>query len=147
MSTGIASVCSPRGSLDLRSWPYRFVGSHVLADISGSLSPLLSDGAALEALPRRASESAGATVLTAHHGAFEPLGVTAIVVLAESHVSIHTWPEWGGATIDAHPCGAAGHEQLVRIIVTELAPSTVRSAISAIGRLTSMTNSTASALH
>lgn len=106
----------------------RSVGSHVLADISGSDSPLLDDGAGLEALLIRASQAAGATVLTAHHHAFEPQGVTAIVVLAESHVSVHTWPEWGGATLDAYTCGAADPEQLIDLVIAELAPINVRRA-------------------
>lgn len=106
----------------------RSVGSHVLADISGSTSPLLNDGQALLDLLCRASEQAGATVLTAHHHAFEPQGVTAIVVLAESHVSIHTWPEWGGATLDAYTCGAADPELLMDIVIEELNPAIVRRA-------------------
>lgn len=106
----------------------RSVGSHVLADISGSTSSLLNDGQALLDLLCRASEQAGATVLTAHHHAFEPQGVTAIVVLAESHVSIHTWPEWGGATLDAYTCGAADPELLMNIVIEELKPVIVRRA-------------------
>lgn len=106
----------------------RTVGSHVLADISGSTSPLLDDGVGLEALLVRASEEVGATVLSRHHHSFEPQGVTAVVVLAESHVSIHTWPEWGGATLDAYTCGAADPERLVDLIIEGLAPTNVRRA-------------------
>lgn len=106
----------------------RSVGLHVLADISGSTSPLLDDAAGLERLLRSASEAAGASVLTAHHHAFEPHGATAVVVLAESHVSIHTWPEWGGATIDAFTCGAADPEGLVDLVIAGLQPTIVRRA-------------------
>ena len=106
----------------------RSVGLHVLADVSGSTSPLLDDAAGLEALLRSAAEQAGATVLTGHHHAFEPHGATAIVVLAESHVSIHTWPEWGGATLDAFTCGAADPERLIDLVIAGLNPATVRRA-------------------
>jgi len=106
----------------------RTVGNHVLADVSGSSSPLLNDPSGLEALLVRASTAAGATVLQAHSHAFEPHGATAVVVLAESHVSIHTWPEWGGATIDAYTCGAADPERLVDLIIEGLQPQTVRRA-------------------
>jgi spermidine synthase len=106
----------------------RTVGSHVLADISGSTSPLLNDGQGLEELLAHAAQSAGATVLSRHHHAFAPHGVTAVVVLAESHVSIHTWPEWGGATLDAYTCGPADSERLVDIIIEGLAPDNVRRA-------------------
>ncbi|MGI9196839.1 MAG: adenosylmethionine decarboxylase [Candidatus Nanopelagicales bacterium] len=106
----------------------RTVGQHVLADVSGSTSLLLNDPSGLEALLIDASEGAGATVLQAHSHAFEPHGATAVVVLAESHVSIHTWPEWGGATIDAYTCGSADPERLVDRIIEGLAPVTVRRA-------------------
>ena len=106
----------------------RTVGSHVLADISGSTSPLLDDGVGLEELLVRSSEAVGATVLSRHHHSFQPQGVTAVVVLAESHVSIHTWPEWGGATLDAYTCGAADPERLVDLIIEGLAPTNVRRA-------------------
>lgn len=106
----------------------RTVGSHVLADVSGSASPLLNDGPGLEALLVRAAVDAGATVLSRHHHAFEPQGVTAVVVLAESHVSIHTWPEWGGATLDAYTCGAADPERLIDLVIGGLAPENIRRA-------------------
>ncbi len=50
------------------------------------------------------------------------------MVLAESHVSIHTWPEWGGATLDAFTCGPADPEHLIDLIIEELAPTTIRRA-------------------
>lgn len=106
----------------------RTVGSHVLADVSGSDSPLLNDAAGLEALLREASLAVGATILASHHHAFEPQGATAVVVLAESHVSIHTWPEWGGATLDAYTCGAADPEHLIDRVIAGLAPKHVRRA-------------------
>ena len=91
----------------------RTVGSHVLAD---------------EALLVGAAEEVGATVLSRHHHSFQPQGVTAVVVLAESHVSIHTWPEWGGATLDAYTCGAADPERLIDLVIEGLAPTNVRRA-------------------
>lgn len=106
----------------------RTVGNHVLADISGSQSALLNDAAGLEALLVEASVAVGATVLTSHHHVFEPQGATAVVVLAESHVSIHTWPEWGGATLDAYTCGDVDPEALIKIVIDRLAPENVRTA-------------------
>lgn len=106
----------------------RTVGTHALADVSGSTSPLLDDAAGLEELLRTASLAAGATVLAGHHHAFEPHGATAVVVLAESHVSIHTWPEWGGATLDAYTCGDVDPEHLINLVIDSLAPTSVRRA-------------------
>lgn len=115
--------------LAFRPMSLRSVGNHALADISGSVSPLLNDAAGLEQLLVDASLSVGATVLTRHSHAFEPQGVTAVVVLSESHVSIHTWPEWGGATIDAYTCGDPDPVQLIEHVIAGLGPSVVRRAV------------------
>ena len=104
------------------------MGLHVLADISGCATAILNDCSGLERLLRDAAVAAGATVLTSHSHAFHPQGATAVVVLAESHVSIHTWPEWGGATIDAYTCGAADPERLVDLVIEGLQPTAVRRA-------------------
>ena len=89
---------------------------------------MLDDSVGLEALLVRAAEAVGATVLSRHHHAFKPQGATAVVVLAESHVSIHTWPEWGGATLDAYTCGAADPERLIDLVIEGLAPTNIRRA-------------------
>lgn len=106
----------------------RSVGQHVLADISGSTSELLNDAVGLEELLRTSSSAAGATILASESHAFEPQGASAIVILAESHVSIHTWPEWGGATLDAYTCGAADPEILIDLVIAGLAPTNIRRA-------------------
>ena len=51
---------------------------------------------------------------------FEPQGVTVLALLAESHVSVHTWPELGGAYVDALTCGTADARAIVRSIVRVL---------------------------
>lgn len=107
----------------------RSVGNHALADISGSTSPMLNDASGLEQLLVDASLTVGATVLTRHSHTFEPQGATAVVVLAESHVSIHTWPEWGGATIDAYTCGEADPEKLIEYVIDGLCPTVVHRAV------------------
>jgi S-adenosylmethionine decarboxylase len=53
-----------------------------------------------------AAERANSTLLKLQVHAFEPQGVTAIALLAESHLSIHTWPERGYAAVDIFTCGA-----------------------------------------
>ncbi len=82
-------------------------GTHYLLDLFGCSSPILDDELGLVALAAEAAAKAGATVLATHHHRFEPHGVSAICVLAESHLSIHTWPEIGTATIDVYTCGVA----------------------------------------
>ena len=56
----------------------------------------------------RAAKAAGLTVIGQHFHSFSPHGVTGVVVLAESHISIHTWPELGFGALDLFACGQ-GH--------------------------------------
>ena len=84
------------------------LGTHLLADLSGIAPERLRDCAALERLLRDAAGAAGAQVLHGHFHSFGPgQGVTGVLLLAESHISIHTWPEVGFAAVDIFMCGAA----------------------------------------
>ena len=98
-------------------------GIHVLADLSGIDAEKLCSCEALERLLRAAAEAANAHVLHSHfHGFGEGQGVTGVVLLAESHISIHTWPECGFAAADIFMCGNAQPELALTIIETALAP-------------------------
>jgi len=66
---------------------------------------LLDDQAQIELLMKRAAAAADATVVTSAFHALEPQGVSGVVVLEESHFSIHTWPEVGYAAVDLFTCG------------------------------------------
>lgn len=82
------------------------VGQHALLDLFGTGE--WSDAAQLEGVMRRAAEAAGATVLGAHFHHFgEGFGVTGVLMLAESHISVHTWPERDYAAFDIFMCGSA----------------------------------------
>ena len=82
-----------------------FAGSHLLLDLWGANN--LEDPDQIEQVLSAAAEAAGATVLHAHIHRFESGGgVSGVVVLAESHISIHTWPERNFAAIDIFMCGA-----------------------------------------
>ncbi|WP_343730358.1 adenosylmethionine decarboxylase [Duganella sp.] len=98
-------------------------GTHVLADLSGIAAEKLSNCAALESLLRSAAESAGAHVLFSHFHAFgEGQGVTGVVLLAESHITIHTWPERQFAAADIFMCGSAQPELALALIRKALQP-------------------------
>lgn len=102
---------------------YRPSGKHLLADLHGVAADLLRDASRIETLLRDAAEAAGATVLHAHFHSFGPeLGVTGVVLLAESHISIHTWPEHGFAAADIFMCGAADPDRALRVIRAALQP-------------------------
>lgn len=85
--------------------PMTYDGRHLLADLYGC--PVLDDVALIETALRAAADSAGATVIGLHlHHFGEGQGVTGVALLAESHMSIHSWPEHGYAAIDIFLCGA-----------------------------------------
>ena len=98
-------------------------GTHVLADLSGIAAEKLCDCAALETLLRNAADAAQARVLFSHFHAFgEGQGVTGVVLLAESHITIHTWPEYGFAAADIFMCGSAQPELALALIKKALQP-------------------------
>lgn len=80
-------------------------GRHVLVDIADTSAAVLNDGEALAQALTEAATAEGTTVLGTIRHAFEPTGVTVLLLLAESHVSLHTYPEEGRAFFDAFTCG------------------------------------------
>ena len=83
----------------------RFAGTHLLVDLWGATN--LSDPTAIDRTLRDAAVTAGATILHSHFHHFSPNGgVSGVIVLAESHISIHTWPERDFAAVDIFMCGA-----------------------------------------
>ena len=98
-------------------------GAHMLADLSGIAADKLSDCVALQELLCAAAHAAQARVLFSHFHAFgEGQGVTGVVLLAESHITIHTWPECGFAAADIFMCGSAQPDLALAIITNALQP-------------------------
>jgi S-adenosylmethionine decarboxylase len=98
------------------------LGRHLLLELHGVSPERLTDTALLESVLRSAAAIAGATVLFAHfHGFGEGQGVTGVLLLQESHISIHTWPEHGYAAVDVFMCGAARPEHAVAVLTEGLA--------------------------
>lgn len=82
-------------------------GSHGLLDLYDCDPALLADANRLEQHLRNAAHAAGATILAAHFHHFgDNAGVTGVLLLAESHLSIHSWPEHRFAAIDIFLCGS-----------------------------------------
>ena len=80
---------------------------HVLYDAWVADTTLLERVPPLEALLTRAALAGGATILHGYFHPFAPCGVTGFLLLAESHLSVHTWPEKGYAAFDVFMCGDA----------------------------------------
>ncbi len=81
------------------------LGRHILVEFFGCSSEKLNDVSTTESGMVNAAEKAGATVInsTFHH--FSPYGVSGVVVIQESHLAIHTWPEYQYAAVDLFTCG------------------------------------------
>ena len=91
------------------------VGTHALNDVRGASR--LDEPPYAETNLRRSAEAAGATILQAHFHHFGPaMGVTGVPMLAESHISIHTWPETRFAALDIFICGAAKIDAAIGVI-------------------------------
>ncbi|SFD54576.1 adenosylmethionine decarboxylase [Massilia yuzhufengensis] len=105
------------------SHPHRPAGIHLLADLAGIDAALLTDPQSIDALLRAAAQAAGACILHSHFHAFGPgMGVTGVLLLAESHISIHTWPEHGFAAADIFMCGQAQPQRALDVIDAALQP-------------------------
>lgn len=81
-------------------------GTHGILDLHGCSSALLRDAKTLKSILEQCAQYTNATILQSHFHTFGGYGgVTGILLLAESHISIHTWPETGFAAIDLFLCG------------------------------------------
>ena len=83
----------------------RCAGVHLIVDLHGAEG--LDDIDLIEATLRRCVDAAQATLLHIHVHHFQPNGVSGVAVLAESHISIHTWPDICYAALDVFMCGKA----------------------------------------
>jgi S-adenosylmethionine decarboxylase len=100
------------------------LGTHIIAEFYGAAN--LSNTKDIRREMIAAAEDAGAIVLDAcFHGFGEGHGVTGVVVLAESHISIHTWPENDYAAIDVFMCGKAEPERAITYLRRYFSPTDV----------------------
>ena len=90
---------------DIEIQPTEMVGKHCILELYDCEPIRLNDEAFLRTTLTTAAKEAGATLLNLITHRFEPQGVTGLALLAESHISIHTWPETGYAAVDVFTCG------------------------------------------
>lgn len=82
------------------------LGRHIIVELSGCEEEVINDLSKVEGLMNEAAKRANATIIKSVFHKFSPVGVSGVVVISESHLSIHTWPELGYAAIDIYTCGS-----------------------------------------
>lgn len=101
-----------------------YAGSHLILDLWEAEN--LADQAHIERALIEAVNAAGGTLLHIHLHTFEPNGgVSGVAVLAESHISIHSWPENGYAALDVFMCGDAKPEACVPVLRKAFKPKKI----------------------
>ena len=95
------------------------LGRHFLLDLKDCNREVLNDLTYLQNALCSAAKNAGATVLGESFHRFSPQGVSGVVIIAESHFSLHTWPEHGYAAVDIFTCGDSVKPELAVDILTE----------------------------
>jgi len=101
----------------------RCAGVHLIVDLHDAAG--LNDIDLIEETLRRCVTAAGATLLHIHLHHFQPNGVSGVAVLAESHISIHTWPEAHYAAIDIFMCGSANPDACIPVLREAFKPKNI----------------------
>jgi S-adenosylmethionine decarboxylase len=102
----------------------RYAGTHLIIDLYGA--ERLDELTHVEAALRAAVDAAKATLLHIHLHHFTPNGgISGVAVLAESHISIHTWPECGYAALDVFMCGETSPHATIEILRTAFSPDRI----------------------
>ena len=118
------AACEERKDYFIERDGVRFAGTHLLIDLWGA--DHLDDPALIDRVLCEAAIRAGATILHSHFHHFTPNGgVSGVVVLAESHISIHTWPERRFAAIDIFMCGACNPHDALPVLREAFHPERV----------------------
>ncbi len=101
-----------------------FAGTHLIIDLWGGDG--FNDPVLIETTLRHAIDEAGATLLHFHIHAFEPDGLSGVAVLAESHISFHSWPERGYMALDIFMCGKTDPYKAVAVLQEAFKPETLQ---------------------
>jgi len=105
----------------------RIKGVHIVLDLYGVDPQLLDDSSFIDRLIARAIEESGLKSIGTLSHKFQPIGYTAITLLTSSHISIHTWPEYGYAAVDIFSCDDREKAlKAAEIIVSGLRPRRLR---------------------
>ena len=101
------------------------LGKHLLLELNDCDPKMLNDIKFIREIMLAAANESGATVLGESFHQFSPQGVSGVILIAESHLSVHTWPEHGYAGADIFTCGTrVKPEKAAEVIIEKLKPRT-----------------------
>ncbi len=95
------------------------LGRHLLVELHDCDREALNDTDLIRDVMLKAAIDCGAVVLGNQFHHFSPQGVSGVVVIAESHISIHTWPEYGYAAVDVFTCGTVVNPEVAARVLVE----------------------------
>ena len=99
------------------------MGVHILVNLYGCSKELLEYKKDVARLLNEIVDEVKLTKVSESHFQFDPTGVTSVILLAESHISIHTWPEHGSAAVDIFCCsGEEAADKAFKALITKFSP-------------------------
>ncbi|MEM0134143.1 MAG: adenosylmethionine decarboxylase [Thermoplasmatales archaeon] len=102
------------------------IGIHLVGDLKGVVPEKISDSDTMQEIMESAVKYGKLTKIRSYYHQFSPSGVSGIILLAESHLSFHTWPEYGLVALDIFTCGPTENaESALEYILEKLSPSSV----------------------
>ncbi len=96
------------------------LGTHVIAELFDCNEFHINDVKKVEEVLMAAAELSSATIIKPFFHKFSPYGISGVIVIAESHFTIHTWPEHGYAAVDIFTCGDLNYQAALEHIKNEL---------------------------
>lgn len=103
------------------------VGGHIIAELYGVEQDLISKEDKVKAIMLEVVENSGLTIIGSLFKQFEPYGVSGVILISESHVSIHTWPEYSLVNLDIFTCGEqAKAERVFELFLERFKPKSFK---------------------
>jgi len=99
-------------------------GRHILMELTGCTFDLLNSVDQVRSILLSSAKDGGATVISSHFHPFSPQGLSGVIVIAESHITIHSWPEHGYAAVDVFTCGDSSVADKVSTAITQKCQAT-----------------------
>lgn len=96
------------------------LGTHIIAELFNCNAFHINNLKKVEEVLTAAAELSKATIIQPFFHKFSPYGISGVIVIAESHITIHTWPEYGYAAVDVFTCGDHDYKNAIDYITEKL---------------------------